>query len=82
MGLLLGGVPGVPNRRNVLILGAGVVGTNALQMAVGLGADVSVFDRNVDRLRQSGPGLRQPHETVYSDRPRPSKSATAGRPIW
>ena len=36
----------------VLILGAGVVGTNAMQMAVGLGARVTVVDRNVDRLRQ------------------------------
>lgn len=51
MGLLLGGVPGVAPAQ-VLILGAGVVGTNALQMAVGLGARVTVVDRNVDRLRQ------------------------------
>lgn len=51
MGLLLGGVPGVAPAQ-VLVLGAGVVGTNALQMAVGLGARVTVFDRNVDRLRQ------------------------------
>jgi alanine dehydrogenase len=51
MGILLGGVPGVASAR-VLILGAGVVGTNALQMAVGLGAQVTVIDRNVDRLRQ------------------------------
>ena len=51
MGLLLGGVPGVPPA-HVVILGAGVVGTHALQMAVGLGARVTVFDRNVDRLRQ------------------------------
>ena len=51
MGLLLGGVPGVLPA-HVLILGAGVVGANALQMAVGLGARVTVFDRNVDRLRQ------------------------------
>ena len=51
MGLLLGGVPGVPPA-HVVILGAGVVGTNALQMAVGLGARVTVFDRNIDRLRQ------------------------------
>jgi alanine dehydrogenase len=51
MGLLLGGVPGVPPAQ-VLILGAGVVGTNAMQMAVGLGARVTVVDRNVDRLRQ------------------------------
>ncbi len=51
MGVLLGGVPGVAPAQ-VTILGAGVVGTNALQMAVGLGARVTVLDRNVDRLRQ------------------------------
>jgi alanine dehydrogenase len=51
MGVLLGGVPGVAAAR-VVIIGAGVVGTNALQMAVGAGASVTVIDRNVDRLRQ------------------------------
>jgi len=51
MGLLLGGVPGVA-AGHVVILGAGVVGTNALQMAVGAGARVTVLDKNVDRLRQ------------------------------
>jgi alanine dehydrogenase len=51
MGVLLGGVPGVP-AAHVAIIGAGVVGTNALQMAVGLGARVTVLDKNVDRLRQ------------------------------
>jgi alanine dehydrogenase len=51
MGLLLGGVPGVA-AGHVVILGAGVVGSNAVQMAVGLGARVTVLDRNVDRLRQ------------------------------
>lgn len=50
MGLLLAGVPGVP-AAHVVILGAGVVGTNALQMAVGMGARVTVIDRDVDRLR-------------------------------
>jgi alanine dehydrogenase len=49
-GVLLGGVPGVP-RGNVVILGAGVVGMNALRTAVGLGADVSILDINIDRLR-------------------------------
>jgi len=49
-GVLLGGVPGVP-RGNVVILGAGVVGMNALRTAVGLGADVSILDVNLDRLR-------------------------------
>jgi len=51
MGLLLGGVPGVA-AGHVVIIGAGVVGTNALQMAVGTGARVTVLDKNVDRLRQ------------------------------
>jgi alanine dehydrogenase len=51
MALLLGGVPGVAPG-HVVILGAGVVGTNALQMAVGVGARVTVLDKNMDRLRQ------------------------------
>lgn len=51
MGLLLGGVPGVAPG-HVVIIGAGVVGTNALQMAVGAGARVTVLDKSVDRLRQ------------------------------
>jgi alanine dehydrogenase len=50
MGVLLGGVPGVAPAQ-VVILGAGVVGTHALQMAVGMGAQVTVLDKNVDRLR-------------------------------
>jgi len=51
MGMLLGGVPGVAPA-HVVIIGAGVVGTNALQVAVGIGARVTVIDKNVDRLRQ------------------------------
>jgi alanine dehydrogenase len=49
-GILLAGVPGVPPG-NVVILGAGVVGMNALRMAVACGADVSILDVNLDRLR-------------------------------
>jgi alanine dehydrogenase len=49
-GILLSGVPGVPPG-NVVILGAGVVGLNACKTAVGLGADVSILDVNLDRLR-------------------------------
>jgi alanine dehydrogenase len=49
-GILLSGVPGVPPG-NVMIIGAGVVGLNAAKIAVGLGADVSILDVNVDRLR-------------------------------
>ena len=51
MGLLLGGVPGVA-AGHIVIIGAGVVGTNAMQMAVGSGARVTVLDKNIDRLRQ------------------------------
>ncbi|MES2760156.1 MAG: alanine dehydrogenase [Pseudomonadota bacterium] len=51
MGLLLGGVPGVA-AGHIVIIGAGVVGTNALQMAIGTGARVTVLDKNMDRLRQ------------------------------
>src|SRR6266542_3954434 len=49
-GILLSGVPGVP-RGNVVIIGAGTVGLNAAKAAVGLGADVSILDVNLDRLR-------------------------------
>ena len=50
LGVLLGGVPGVAPAQ-VVILGGGVVGTNALQMAVGMGARVSVLDVSVQQLR-------------------------------
>jgi alanine dehydrogenase len=50
MGLLLGGVPGVA-AGHIVIIGAGVVGTNALQMAVGTGARVTVLDKSMERLR-------------------------------
>ena len=51
MGVLLGGVPGVAPA-HVVVIGAGVVGTNAIQMAVGAGARVTVLDKSLDRLRQ------------------------------
>ncbi|MGE5646467.1 MAG: alanine dehydrogenase [Acidobacteriota bacterium] len=50
-GLLLGGVPGVAPG-NVVILGGGVVGTNAAKMALGLGARVTIIDKNLNRLRE------------------------------
>ena len=50
-GVLLGGVPGVRPAK-VVILGGGVVGTHAARMAVGLGADVTILDRSLPRLRQ------------------------------
>ncbi len=60
-GVLLGGVPGV-QRGNVVVLGGGVVGTEAAKMALGLGADVTILDNNLARLRQLddlfGPALK------------------------
>ena len=65
MGILLGGVPGVA-AAHVVILGAGVVGTHALQMAVGMGARVTVLDKNVDRLRQLDLIFGNRIHTLYS----------------
>jgi alanine dehydrogenase len=50
-GILLGGVPGVP-AAHVVIIGGGVVGTNAAKIAVGMGAQVTIIDNNLDRLRE------------------------------
>lgn len=50
-GLLMGGVPGVQPAR-VVVLGGGVVGTHAARMAVGLGAEVTILDRSIPRLRE------------------------------
>ena len=50
-GVLLGGVPGVPPAK-VCILGGGIVGTNAAKMALGMGADVTIVDLNLNRLRE------------------------------
>ena len=50
-GVLLGGVPGVA-AATVLVIGGGVVGLNAALIAIGMQADVFVFDRSIDRLRE------------------------------
>jgi alanine dehydrogenase len=50
-GLLLGGVPGVASGR-VMIVGGGVVGQNAAEIAIGMGAETYVYDRSIDRLRE------------------------------
>lgn len=50
-GLLIGGVPGVPPVR-IVVIGGGVVGTHAAKMAVGLGAEVTILDRSLNRLRE------------------------------
>ena len=64
-GVLLGGVPGVSPAR-VVILGGGVAGTNAAQMAVGLGAQVTIVDRSLRRLRELDAQFGNTIETAYS----------------
>ncbi|OPZ13279.1 MAG: Alanine dehydrogenase [Alphaproteobacteria bacterium ADurb.BinA280] len=64
-GMLLGGVPGVEPAK-VVILGGGVVGANAALMAVGLGAQVVILDRNVDVLRRLVAQFGTRIETVFS----------------
>ncbi len=68
-GVLLGGVPGVAPGK-VLVIGGGVVGDNAAQMAAGLGADVSVFDVSLDRLRALEDKYRGRVKGIYSTRDR------------
>ena len=67
MGTLLGGVPGVPPAK-IVILGAGVVGSNAAQIAVGSGAHVVVIDRSIDALRRMDRLLGARVVTVFSNR--------------
>ena len=64
-GILLGGVPGVAPARVVLV-GAGVAGANALEMAVGLQADVTVLDINLDRLEELAARFGNRIRTIYS----------------
>ena len=66
-GVLLGGVPGVlPGR--VLVIGGGVVGFNAAQMAVGLGADVTILDRDPEVLERLGNHFESRAKTRFSNR--------------
>ena len=65
-GILLGGVPGVPPAK-VMILGGGIVGTQAGKMAAGLGADVTILDINLDRLRYLEDVMPDNITTVYSN---------------
>ena len=65
-GILLGGVPGVAPA-NVVILGAGIVGTNAAKVAAGLGANVVLMDINLERLRYLDDVMPENVHTIYSD---------------
>ena len=64
-GLLLGGVPGVAPGK-VMIIGGGVVGLTAAEVAIGMGAETYVFDRNIDRLRELDFLLNNRASTVFS----------------
>jgi alanine dehydrogenase len=64
-GILLGGVPGVA-AANVLVIGGGVVGMHAAQVAIGMGASVSVFDRSIDRLRDLDVAFGGRADTLYA----------------
>jgi alanine dehydrogenase len=64
-GVLLGGVPGVASA-TVMIIGGGVVGQNAAFIAIGMEADVFVYDRNIDRLRELDITFGGRASTVYS----------------
>lgn len=64
-GVLLGGIPGV-KRGKVVVLGAGVVGTEAMRMALGLGADVTIFDKNLNRLKEIDELYDPAIHTLYS----------------
>lgn len=64
-GVLLGGVPGV-HPAKVVVIGGGVVGTQAARMAFGLGADVTLMDRNMNRLRDLDETYRFRIRTLYS----------------
>lgn len=66
-GILLGGVPGVP-AANVVIIGGGIVGTEAAKMAVGLGAKVTIIDKNLDRLRELDDIFLSKVQTLASSR--------------
>ncbi len=65
-GVLMGGVPGVAPAR-VVVLGGGVVGTHAARMAVGLGAEVTILDRSLPRLRELDELFQGRVRTLYSN---------------
>jgi alanine dehydrogenase len=65
-GILLGGVPGVAPA-NVLVLGGGIVGTHAARVAAGLGANVSIMDVNLERLRYLSDVMPANVKTIFSD---------------
>ena len=78
-GILLGGVPGVA-AANVMVIGGGVVGMNAAFIAIGMEADVFVYDKSIDRLRElewPSPAAARP-----STRPRWRSRRCCPAPTW
>lgn len=67
-GVLISGVPGV-RKAKVVVIGGGIVGTNASKMALGLGADVTILDVNLDRLTELDNMFNDKLKTIYSTRP-------------
>lgn len=67
VGTLLGGVPGVPGAE-VVVIGGGVVGTNAARIALGMGANVTIVDLNIERLRYLDDVLHDRVHTLASSR--------------
>ncbi len=65
-GVLLGGIPGVPPAK-VMVLGGGVVGVNAAKIAAGMGADTVIFDINIPRLRYLDDVMPKNISTMYSN---------------
>jgi alanine dehydrogenase len=76
LGMLLGGVPGVDPAK-VVILGGGVVGSHAAEIALGMGADVWVLDRNTEVLRALWRQFGRPLNTVFSTRDAIERHVTA-----
>lgn len=66
-GILLGGIPGV-KPANVMVLGGGIVGVNAAKIAAGMGANVTIMDINIARLRQLDDRMSKNVDTMFSSR--------------
>ena len=78
-GLLLGGVPGVAAGK-VMVIGGGVVGLTAAEIAIGMGAETYVYDRSIDRLRELDFLLNNRCSTVFSTTLSIERMLPGGRP--
>src|SRR5690554_8029895 len=80
-GVLLGGVPGVSPAR-VLVIGGGVVGENAARVALRMGAQVSLLDKSIPRLRQLDERFNGALSTLYSTRSEERRVGKECRSRW